>query len=421
MPDSAGTITAMLTGVKTRAGVLGVDETVARGDFAAAREGQRADAARAGRGSRPVDRRRHHHDDHARDAGRHATRIHRSATGRSTRSSRPRRARRASPTSRASSSSSRTATASRSRSAAAARSSCPRRATDPEDREADGRARSTAAIWSPSGRSATRAAPTSGTRTSSRALDPAKTAAPARPVRARPHEVRGRSRDRRRRRAVALADDRRRRSTVLERAPKGYFLMVEGGPHRPRPPRRQRLPRARRDDRVLERRAPRARAHEARRDADRRHRRPQPHAHDLRLPEARESDPRPGGRLVGRGRAEQRARQGPHRSPLHHTRLRERPRLPGRERRAARGPEALAALRQELDREGHEGPTGSLERRHAGADLPAGVDAAARLRDARRRGRADLRRRPERGALPRRARAELHLPRDGRGARDPTP
>ncbi len=33
--ESAGTITAMLTGVKTRSGVLGVDESAARGDFAA--------------------------------------------------------------------------------------------------------------------------------------------------------------------------------------------------------------------------------------------------------------------------------------------------------------------------------------------------------------------------------------------------
>ena len=35
VPDSAGTMTAMMSGVKTRAGVLGVDESVARGDFAA--------------------------------------------------------------------------------------------------------------------------------------------------------------------------------------------------------------------------------------------------------------------------------------------------------------------------------------------------------------------------------------------------
>ena len=33
-PDSAGTITALVTGAKTRAGVLSVDETVDRGDFA---------------------------------------------------------------------------------------------------------------------------------------------------------------------------------------------------------------------------------------------------------------------------------------------------------------------------------------------------------------------------------------------------
>ena len=39
VPDSAGTITAMLSGVKTRAGVLGVDESVARGDFAATAKG----------------------------------------------------------------------------------------------------------------------------------------------------------------------------------------------------------------------------------------------------------------------------------------------------------------------------------------------------------------------------------------------
>ncbi len=36
VPDSAGTMTAMMSGVKTRAGVLGVDESVARGDFAGA-------------------------------------------------------------------------------------------------------------------------------------------------------------------------------------------------------------------------------------------------------------------------------------------------------------------------------------------------------------------------------------------------
>ena len=39
VPDSAGTITAMTTGIKTRMGVLGVDETVARGDVAATAAG----------------------------------------------------------------------------------------------------------------------------------------------------------------------------------------------------------------------------------------------------------------------------------------------------------------------------------------------------------------------------------------------
>ena len=37
--ESAGTITALMTGAKTRSGVLGVDETVARGDFAAVQAG----------------------------------------------------------------------------------------------------------------------------------------------------------------------------------------------------------------------------------------------------------------------------------------------------------------------------------------------------------------------------------------------
>lgn len=36
VPDSAGTISAMTTGVKTRMGILGVDETVPRGDYAQA-------------------------------------------------------------------------------------------------------------------------------------------------------------------------------------------------------------------------------------------------------------------------------------------------------------------------------------------------------------------------------------------------
>jgi alkaline phosphatase len=39
VPDSAGTMTAMMSGVKTRMGVLGVDETVARGDVAATAAG----------------------------------------------------------------------------------------------------------------------------------------------------------------------------------------------------------------------------------------------------------------------------------------------------------------------------------------------------------------------------------------------
>ncbi len=39
VPDSAGTMTAIISGVKTRAGVLGVDASVARGDFAAAAKG----------------------------------------------------------------------------------------------------------------------------------------------------------------------------------------------------------------------------------------------------------------------------------------------------------------------------------------------------------------------------------------------
>ncbi len=40
VPDSAGTATAMLTGVKTRIGVIGVDESVTRGDCAASKKGR---------------------------------------------------------------------------------------------------------------------------------------------------------------------------------------------------------------------------------------------------------------------------------------------------------------------------------------------------------------------------------------------
>ena len=68
--ESAGTITALMTGVKTRSGVLGVDESAARGDFAATAAASRADPARARRGRGQVDRRRDDHHDHARDAGR---------------------------------------------------------------------------------------------------------------------------------------------------------------------------------------------------------------------------------------------------------------------------------------------------------------------------------------------------------------
>jgi alkaline phosphatase len=38
VPDSAGTITALLSGIKTRAGVLGIDDSIERGDFAGTKD-----------------------------------------------------------------------------------------------------------------------------------------------------------------------------------------------------------------------------------------------------------------------------------------------------------------------------------------------------------------------------------------------
>ena len=124
--------------------------------------------------------------------------------------------------------------------------------------------------------------------------------------------------ERHRRRAVAGRDDREGdRHPVAE--PGGVPADDRGRPHRPRQPREQRLPHGDRRggaERGGEGGAPQGRP---RRDADRGHRRPQPHADDRRLRQARQPDPRHLDRR--RRRADPRGR----RQALHDDRLRQRP------------------------------------------------------------------------------------------------
>ena len=279
----------------------------------------------------------------------------------------------------------------------------------------------TAATSSPSGRQRNPAAPTCGTREQLAALD-----------RRRRRRVLGlfepehmkfeadRAQDRGGEPSLAR-DDRRRRSTCSSASPKGYFLMVEGG----RIDHGHHAGNAYRalDETIelLRRGARRARAHEPRRHADRRHRRPQPHADDLGLPEARQPDPRPGRRLDGRGqRRAPTPGAGPDRAvPTRRSSYANGPGYPGASR--TRSPRARSAsrtapkyARTASRRAGPTSPASTRRRRTTSQE----ATVAARLRDPRRRGRADLRRRPRRRALPRRAGAELRLPRDGGGAGD---
>ena len=179
-PESAGTMTAIVTGVKTRSACSSVDETVAARRLRGGGRARAADDPRAGGAARPRDRRRHDHDRHARDARRDLRAHARARLGGRRAAARRTRARRASRTSRASWSSSRTATASRSRSAAAARASCRASAADPEYPIAEGRAARRPRSRSRSGRRARRARPTSGTASSStRSIRPPPTACSA--------------------------------------------------------------------------------------------------------------------------------------------------------------------------------------------------------------------------------------------------
>ena len=121
-------MTAMVTGVKTRSGVLGVDDPSRdrRLHRAATRPRCPTLLERAERRGL-CDRRRHHHHGHARDA-RRLLRAHAGARLGERREAVARRARRRLPRHRAPARRvPRTATGSRSRSAAAARSSCRRR------------------------------------------------------------------------------------------------------------------------------------------------------------------------------------------------------------------------------------------------------------------------------------------------------
>ena len=83
-PDSAGTMTAMATGVKTRAGVLSIGQQATRGDCAQALAGADADAVGTGRQPRPGHRRGHHHARHPRHARRDLHPFAPIATGKTT-------------------------------------------------------------------------------------------------------------------------------------------------------------------------------------------------------------------------------------------------------------------------------------------------------------------------------------------------
>ena len=251
------------------------------------------DDPRAGGAARPRDGDRHDHDRHPRHARPRPTRTRPTATGRTTRGSRRPRARRASRTSRASCSSSRTATASRSRSEAGARASGRRARPIPSTRprRAPG---STAAI---SPQEWTKRRPRSAyvwNREQLDAIDPATTDHLLGLFEPGYMQFESRPSARRRGRALALADDgegdRPARARTRRLLPDG-----RGRPHRPRPSRRQRLPRARRDDRALERRARRAREDGSEADADRGDGGSRPRLHVRRLCEARQRHPRQGG------------------------------------------------------------------------------------------------------------------------------
>ena len=314
-PESAGTMTAIVTGAKTRSAVLSVDETVGRGDFAAVAGHQLTtileQAEQRGLATGIVTTTTVTHATpgatYAHSPDRDWEDDSQAAAG---------RARGRLPGHRA----------------PAARASARRRSRGRAGRRArelpagsGGRSR----VPGPEGRPARRPGSDGGVEPSPAALglrlEPGAArrrgsggdGSSARPLRARLHAIRSRSPARRRGRALAVADDRE--GDRPARAPLRRLLPDgRGRPHRSRPSRRQRLSGARRDDRALGRRARRAREDGSEADADRRDRGSRSRLHVRRLREARQRHPRQGlsvGRPQGRYDRKARARRdGP---PLH--------------------------------------------------------------------------------------------------------
>ena len=225
-------------------------------------------------------------------------------------------------------------------------------------------------------RSAPRRAVRLEPREASLALDPRRRAARARALRAVAPEVRDAARAGHGAGEPSLAEMTAKAIDLLRRSPKGFVLMVEGGridhghhagsalsrahtrPSRSRTPSRRRS---------------RASTSPTRCRGDGGS---QPHAHDLGLSAARQSDPRTGGRLERRRRARHAAGARSRRPPLHDAQLRERTRLSRRDGRAARGTEALPAPADRASSGVSDGRVPiCTQRRHAGAHLSAGERA----------------------------------------------
>ena len=344
VPDSAATITAMLSGVKTRSGVLGVDETVRRAttrrrwrQAASRRCSSRPRTAACGRASSPPP----------------ASRTRRppapmptppAAIGSTTASCRRRRGRRACATSPGSSSSSRTATASTWCSAAAARVLPADDRERPGVPEADGRPDRRTRLVAEWRASASAAAPGSGRATQLRAVDAAahrrtcsdssiRTTCTTRP--SAPRDAR--------RRAVPRRDDRPRARHPRARARRAICCWSRAVASTMATTPATRTARSARRSPSRTRCGSRWTGWTAAETlivvtAD--------HSHtldDVGLPDARQSHPRPGARLVGRGGGQHQAGEGSDRPAVRDAQLRQRPRLSGRIEPAARGAEALPA------------------------------------------------------------------------------
>ena len=308
-PESAGTMTAIVTGVEDalRRALGGRDACRAAISRPSPGTSWRRSSSRPSSAASRRDR--HDHDRHPRHARRDLRALARTATGRTTRGSR------------------RGARGAASRDIARQLIELPhgdgievvlgggRASFLPATRAGsrvpgpEGRARSTAATSPRSGGSAGRGRPTSGTASSFDAIDPAATRSPARPVRARRT-----CSSRPTARATPAGEPSLSQMTakaidLLARAPKRLLPDGRGRPHRPRPSRRQRLPRARRDDRALERGATsRSQKTRSERDADRGDGGPRPTS--SRSPAIRQR----GNPILGKVRPHRRRAAGPARS-----------------------------------------------------------------------------------------------------------